>query len=304
MGHSHDHAHHQHSHAPSSQRVLFAALLITLGFACVEAFAGWISGSLALFGDAGHMFTDGLSLGLAAFTAWLAGRKPSARHSYGFGRSELLAAIFNALFMIAIVIAISVAAIERLLDPPAVKGEMVSVVAFIGLVINILVAWLLSRSEGNINVRAALLHVLGDMLGSVAALISGLVISATAWYPIDPILSLVIVLLILFSSVRLLREAMHLLLDGVPAKTDLESVGKALAQLNGVSEVHDLHIWSLSADRIALTAHLSVDDMTQWPQLLLQAQTLLQDDFDIDHVTLQPELPLQQDHLINIDEPE
>jgi cobalt-zinc-cadmium efflux system protein len=307
MGHSHtshDHYHAHHSHAPSSQRVLSLALLLTLGFAVVEAVAGWMSGSLALFGDAGHMFTDGLSLGLASFTAWLAGRKPSTRHSYGFGRSELLAAVFNALFMIAIVVAISVAAVQRLLDPPVVNGATVSVVAFVGLIINILVAWLLSRSESNINVRAALLHVLGDLLGSVAALISGLVITATGWYPIDPVLSLVIVLLIMFSSVRLLREGLHLLMDGVPARTDLKAVGLALAEIDGVREVHDLHIWSLSADRIALTAHLLIDDLTQWPQLLSQARLLLASQFNIEHITIQPELSIDTTHLVSIQEPE
>jgi cobalt-zinc-cadmium efflux system protein len=300
MSHSHDH----HSHSPASQKVLFLALLLTLTFALVETVSGWMSGSLALLGDAGHMFTDGLSLGLAAFTAWLAGRKPSARHSYGLGRSELLAALFNALFMIAIVVAISASAVERLLNPRPVIGETVTVVAFIGLLINLLVAWMLSRSEGNINVRAALLHVIGDLLGSVAALISGVVITFTNWYPIDPILSLIIVILILFSSLHLLREGLHLLLDGVPSAIDLESVGKSLAEVEGVKDVHDLHIWSLSADRVALSAHLTLNDLMLWPQVLGTSRLLIKQKFNIQHVTLQPELELHKDHLISINEPE
>jgi cobalt-zinc-cadmium efflux system protein len=300
MSHSHDHR----LHSPASQKVLFLALLLTLAFALVETVSGWLSGSLALLGDAGHMFTDGMSLGLAAFTAWLAGRKPSARHSYGLGRSELLAALFNALFMIAIVVTISAAAVERLLNPHPVSGGTVTVVAFIGLLINLLVAWLLSRSESNINVRAALLHVMGDLLGSVAALISGVVITLTHWYPIDPILSLIIVFLILFSSMRLLREGLHLLLDGVPSAIDLKSVGQSLAEVEGVKDVHDLHIWSLSADRVALSAHLTVSDLKLWPQILTACRLLISKKFNIEHVTLQPELEFNKDHLFSINEPE
>lgn len=296
----HNHSHH---HAPSSQRVLLLALVATLGFAVVEALAGWYAGSLALVADAGHMLTDGLSLGFAAFTAWLALRAPSRRHSYGLGRAELLAALFNALFMIAVLVAISTAAVERLLSPHPVAGETVTLVAFIGLLINLLVAWLLSRSEKNINVRGALLHVMGDLLGSIAALISGVVITVTGWTPVDPILSLVIVVLILFSSLRLLRDGLHLLLDGVPFTTDLAAVGNALAGIQGVREVHDLHIWPLSAERTALSAHLVIDDLSAWPRQLAAARSLLDDQFDIEHITLQPELRPATDALLQIQEP-
>ncbi len=292
-----------HHHASSSRQVLLLALGLTLLFAVIEALAGWYSGSIALLGDAGHMFTDGLSLGIAAFAASLALRAPSKRHSYGLGRIELLAALFNALLMIAVVVAISTAAVERLINPQPVKGETVTLVAFIGLLINILVAWLLTRSENNINVRAALLHVLGDLLGSIAALISGVVITVTGWNPVDPILSLVIVLLILFSSLRLLRDGLHLLLDGVPNNIDLQAVGKALAELDGVLEVHDLHIWSLSAERTALSAHLVIDDLSHWQQRLSAARDLVHDQFNIDHCTFQPELQTATDMLTQIGEP-
>jgi cobalt-zinc-cadmium efflux system protein len=262
------------------------------------------SGSLALLGDAGHMLTDGLSLGIAAFTARLALRRPSRRHSYGLGRSELLAALFNALLMIFVVVAISTAAVERLINPRPVMGETVTLVAFIGLLINLLIAWLLSRSNNNINVRGALLHVLGDLLGSVAALISGVVITVTGWNPIDPILSLVIVVLILFSSLRLLRDSLHLLLDGVPTTTNLQTVGEALAKIDGIREVHDLHIWSFSAERTALSAHLVVNNLSDWPQQLRSANKLLHEQFHIDHVTLQPELKPAQESLLQINEPD
>ena len=265
--------------------------------------AGWLSGSLALLGDAGHMLTDGLSLGLAAFASWLATRAPSPRHSYGLGQVELLTALVNALFMIAIVVAISTAAVDRLMHPRPVAGETVTAVALIGLLINLLVAWLLSRSHHNINVRAALLHVIGDLLGSVAALVSGVVITVTGWTPVDPILSLVIVALILFSSLRLLREGLHLLLGGVPRSTNLVAVGNAMAQLDGVLEVHDLHIWSLSAERTALSAHLVVEDLSRWTQTLVAAQKMIGERFAIDHVTLQPEVRLLSDRVMEINEP-
>jgi cobalt-zinc-cadmium efflux system protein len=296
------HAH--HSHAPSSSRVLLLAVVLTLSYALVEVLAGLYSGSLALLGDAGHMLTDGLSLGIAAFTSRLALRRPSRRHSYGLGRSELLAALFNALFMIFVVVAISTAAVERLINPRPVMGETVTLVAFIGLLINLLIAWLLSRSNNNINVRGALLHVLGDLLGSVAALISGVVITVTGWNPIDPILSLVIVVLILFSSLRLLRDSLHLLLDGVPTTTNLQTVGEALANIDGIREVHDLHIWSFSAERTALSAHLVVNNLSDWPQQLRSANKLLHEQFHIDHVTLQPELKPAQESLLQINEPD
>lgn len=292
-----------HHHACSSRQVLLLALGLTLIFAVIEALAGWYSGSIALLGDAGHMLTDGLSLGIAALAASLALRAPSKRHSYGLGRIELLAALLNALFMIAVVIAISTAAVERLINPQPVRGETVTLVAFIGLLINVLVAWLLMRSENNINVRAALLHVLGDLLGSIAALISGVVITVTGWYPVDPILSLVIVLLILFSSLRLLRDGLHLLLDGVPNNIDLRAVGKALAELDGILEVHDLHIWSLSAERTALSAHLVIDDLSHWQQHFSAAHELIHDQFNIDHCTFQPELQMATDMLMQIEEP-
>ena len=303
MTHEHHHDH-GHSHASSSRRVLFLSLLLTIGFAIVEAVAGWFSGSLALVGDAAHMLTDGLSLGFAAFASWLATRAPSRRHSFGLGQVELLAAFVNALFMIAIVVAISTAAVDRLMHPRPVEGETVTIVAVIGLLINLLVAWLLSRSHHNINVRGALLHVLGDLLGSVAALVSGVVITVTGWTPVDPLLSLVIVALILFSSLRLLREGLHLLIGGVPFSTSLVEVGNTMAKIDGVVEVHDLHIWSLSAERMALSAHLVIDDLSHWPQILIAAQHLIDEHFGIDHVTLQPEVRLVSDRVMEITEPE
>jgi len=282
---SHDH---NHSHGGSGNMLVFAVLL-TLGYAAVEAGVGLWAGSLALVADAGHMLNDAAALALAAGAAWLARRPPSPRHSYGLGRAEFMAALINSLGLLALVAWLTVSAVERLQTPQPVMGEAVSITAAIGLAINLLVAWLLARGEKNINTRAALLHVMGDLLGSVAALLAGLVIYFTGWTPIDPLLSLAIGALILFSSLRLLREALHGLMEGAPFEIAPEEVGKALAAVPGVASVHDLHIWQVKAGETLLSAHLVVHDITRWESVLEASYTLLAERFDIRHATLQPE---------------
>ena len=217
--HDHDHEH-AHTHRAAG-RTLIIALVLTLGYAVVEFLAGWRAGSLALLADAGHMVTDGAALGLSALAAWLASLPPNRRHSYGLGKAELLAALVNALTMLAVVFGIGLEAWQRLQSPGSIDGAMVGVVAIIGLLVNLVVAWTLSHGEQNLNVRAAMLHVMGDVLGSVAAIVAGAVIYFTHWTPIDPLLSLLIGGLILSSSVRLLKEALHGTLDGVPKHIDL-----------------------------------------------------------------------------------
>ena len=293
-GHTHSHGHdhgHGHHHDHSASRYLPLALILTLGFAGVEAVAGWWSGSLALLGDAGHMVTDAFSLGLAALAARIALRPASPRHSYGLRRVEALTALTNSLFMLGIVAVLLWQAVLRLLEPREIAGQTVTLVALGGLFINIAVAWLLTRGEGDLNTRAALLHVLGDLLGSVAALASGLVIQFTNWTPIDPLLTMLICGLILFSTVSLLRKVLHTLLEGVPEGLSLPEVGRAMAGVPGVRSVHDLHIWSLDSRRAALSAHIVLSDAQHWPTILETERHLLHERFGIDHITLQPELP-------------
>jgi cobalt-zinc-cadmium efflux system protein len=283
------HAHtHDHDHGPQSSRRLSWALLLTLSFAGVEAVGGWLSGSLALLGDAGHMLTDATSLGLAALAARVAQRPATERHSYGLGRVEVLAALINALFMLGLVAAIAWAAIDRFAHPREVSGGMVMGVAALGLLVNLGAAWLLHGGEG-LNVRGALLHVLGDLLGSVAALVAGGVILTTGWTPIDPLLSLLICVLILFASLNLLRDGVHVLMEGVPGHLSLSEVGEALAAVEGVDSVHDLHIWVPDAGMTALSAHLVVTDIREWETVLARASRMLHDDYGITHSTLQPE---------------
>ncbi|MEF8712443.1 MAG: cation diffusion facilitator family transporter [Accumulibacter sp.] len=288
-GHDHDphggHAHHHH--VDTGPRLLWA-LLLTLGFAGVEAATGFWSGSLALLGDAGHMVTDSASLGLAAFAAWLAQRPPTQRHTYGYGRVETLAALLNVVFMVLVVVGISVAAVDRILDPAAVNGAAVTLVAALGLALNIAVAWLLMHGEQTMNTRGALLHVLGDLLGSVAALVSGAVVMWTGWTTIDPLLSILICALMLASSLRLLREVLQALMEGVPPSLSTGQIGGVLAGIAGVASVHDLHIWTLSSKRVALSAHLVVESLDQWPAVLAASRHALAEQ-GIAHVTLQPE---------------
>jgi cobalt-zinc-cadmium efflux system protein len=289
MAGHHTHQHHHHADRKVS-RVLGLALVLTLGYAVVELVAGMAFGSLALVSDAGHMFSDALALALAWFAAWLAVRPAGSRHSYGLARAEVVAAFVNGLALLLVVVFIAVEAISRLLHPGSVDGLGVMVVAFIGLLLNLAVVLILSRGERTLNLRAAMLHVTSDVVGSVAALAAGAVVYFTGWQPIDAILSLVIALLILASTIHLLREALHVLMEGVPHSVKLEEVGKAIARIGGVRSVHDLHIWNISSGRVALSAHLDVDDLSDWASMLERARRTLKERYDIDHVTLQPEV--------------
>lgn len=291
MSHDHLHdSHHKHHHHGNGNALLWPVLL-TLGFAIIEAAGGWFTGSLALLGDAGHMFSDSAALGLAWLGMWMARKPPSVKHSYGLMRAEVMVALVNGLLMLAVVTAIAVEAIQRLHAPTQVQGGEVILIAFLGLVVNLIVAWRLGHDQHNLNSRAALLHVIGDVLGSVAALAAGAVIYFTGWLPIDPILSLFISALILFSTLNLLREVLHVLMEGVPRHLDLGSVGRAMGKVAEVREVHDVHIWTLSSSVVALSAHVVLQDMEAWPRVLPALREMLHERFAIDHVTLQPEIP-------------
>ena len=268
---------------------LRTAALLTIGFAAVEAAGGWWTDSLALLSDAGHMLTDGAALGLGALAAWVARRPPSASHSYGLGRAEIVAALVNAVAMLVIVAALGYEASSRLRVPTAVKGEAAALIAFAGLALNLVILRRLAPHHHDMNTRAARLHVVGDALGSLAALAAGLVIALTGWMPIDPIASLIICALIALSALRLTRESLHALMEGVPRGLSVEAIGREMAGVEGVLSVHDLHVWMLSGSRTALSAHVVVASMLHWDATLPALQQRLHERFGIDHVTLQPE---------------
>jgi cobalt-zinc-cadmium efflux system protein len=278
--------HHGHDHAHQG---LGAAAAVTIAFALVEAFGGWWTGSLALLSDAGHMLTDAGALMLGALAAWIARQPPSHRHSYGLGRAEVVAALLNAALMLAIVIALAWEAVIRFRQPSPVDGAWAAVIAAVGLGVNLWVLRRLAPHHHDMNTRAARLHVLGDVLGSAAALLSGAVIAATGWMPIDSLVSLAICVLIAVSAFRLMRESLHALMEGVPHGLSVDAIGAEMARVQGVVSVHDLHVWTLSGSRIALSAHVVVRSFGEWDRMLVDLQHRLHEAFGIDHVTLQPE---------------
>jgi len=284
---------HEHPEPTQDQgragQALRRAAVLTIAFAAVEALGGWWTGSLALVSDAGHMVTDGAALALAALAGWLANRPPSRLHTYGFGRAEIFAAVFNSATMLVIGAAIAYEATLRLAQPREVQGAMAAAIALAGLALNLGIMKWLSPHKHDLNARAATLHVLGDTLGSVGALVSGIVIALTGWTPADPIAALFICVLIAVSSLRLLREAVHALMEGVPLKLSLDAVGIEIARQEGVLSVHDLHIWTLSGSRVALSAHVVVRDLAGWDRTLHALRHVLHEHFGIEHVTLQPE---------------
>jgi cobalt-zinc-cadmium efflux system protein len=292
---AHLHAHldgdasHAHFFEARSQTALALALVLTLLFALIEAVTGVVSNSLALISDAGHMVTDAAALGLALLAQVIAKRPPSARHSFGFVRAEALAAFVNSLAMLLLVGWIIYEAAHRLVAPEPVQGGVVLVVAAVGAAINILVAWVLSRDEQNINTRAALINVLGDLLGSVAAIAAGAVIYFTGWVRIDPLLSIFVSMLIFKSTFGILRESYHFLMEGVPLQIDYLQVGEDLSRVPGVLSVHDLHVWDMSPGQPALIGHLEIRELAEWPAVLRAVREMLVAKYGIEHVTLQPE---------------
>jgi cobalt-zinc-cadmium efflux system protein len=292
---AHLHAHldgdasHAHFFEARSQTALALALVLTLLFALIEAVTGVVSNSLALISDAGHMVTDAAALGLALLAQVIAKRPPSARHSFGFVRAEALAAFVNSLAMLLLVGWIIYEAAHRLVAPEPVQGGVVLVVAAVGAAINILVAWVLSRDEQNINTRAALINVLGDLLGSVAAIVAGAVIYFTGWVRIDPLLSIFVSMLIFKSTFGILRESYHFLMEGVPLQIDYLQVGEDLSSVPGVLSVHDLHVWDMSPGQPALIGHLEIRELDEWPAVLRAVREMLVAKYGIEHVTLQPE---------------
>lgn len=281
-----------HQTTRSEIRPFFVPLAITASLLVLEVAGGLWTGSLALLADAGHVASDAAGLLLAMFAAWLSQRPPDEARTFGYHRVEVLAALANAALLWLIIGMIVHGAFQRLAAPPPVDSGPMSAIAAIGLFGNLAAAWALYRySATSLNVRGAFLHVLADALGSVGALAAGLIILKTGWRQADPLASLAICVLVAFSSWGLVRDAVHILLEGVPAHLELDAVRKALQGLEGVSEVHDLHLWSLSSGTESLSAHLVVPKGTDSQRVLDAGKALLEERFALHHVTLQIEAP-------------
>ncbi len=287
MTHAHDH---RETAASRSRGALLGALGLTGGFTIVEFAAGLWTGSLSLLADAAHMVTDVGGLGLALFAIWIATRPPTPAKTYGFYRVEILAALVNGVVLLAIAAVILVEAYERVMHPKAVLAGPMLAVAVTGLGVNLASAGLLRHGAGSsLNVRAAYLEVLSDALSSVAVIIAGTIILATGWTPIDPILSAVIGLAIVPRTWRLLVQAVNVLLEGTPAHIRLDEIERAMCTVDGVRRVHDLHVWTLTSGRDAMSAHVVVDDLSATDRLLDRLHALLHAQFGIDHTTIQVE---------------
>ena len=296
MSGNHDHGHGGHSHAgahahdANKSRVLIAAIL-TAGFMVAEAVGGVLTGSLALLADAGHMLTDSVSLVLAWYAFHLATRAATARMTYGFDRVKTLVAYTNGLTVFVIALWIVYEAWHRLNEPSPVLGGPMLLVALIGLAVNIAAFFVLHGGDReSLNMRGAILHVVGDLLGSAAALVAALVILTTGWYMIDPILSVLVALILFRSAWSLVHEAGHLLLEGVPASLDRDGIARDIAaHVAGVREIHHMHVWSLDGAKNMATLHACLDEGTDAHSAVSAIKQRLAGSHGISHATVEPE---------------
>jgi cobalt-zinc-cadmium efflux system protein len=292
-GHSHEgHVHGPgHAHAPASFGRAFAiGIALNVGFVAIEATYGVLANSVALLADAGHNLSDVLGLIVAWAATVLAKRAPTSRYTYGMKGSSILAALFNAVFLLIAVGAIAWEAIQRFGEPAPVAGKTVMVVAAVGILVNGVTAWLFaSGAKGDINIRGAFLHMAADAAVSAGVVLAGLVILYTGWTWLDPVVSLAIVAVIVWSTWGLLRDSVLMSLAAVPPGIDAGSVRQALEELPGVSAIHDLHIWPMSTTDTALTAHLVIPGGHPGDDFLMGAARTLKERFGIGHVTLQVE---------------
>lgn len=305
MGHHHGHGHghgdgdgHALVAAPGgdeaarrrARRALGAVLALTAGFAVAEVVGGLVAGSVALLADAAHMLSDAGSIALALGALWLAGRPATGRLSFGWRRAEILAALANGIALVAIGLWVIVEAAGRLGDAPDVQGGTTLVIGAMGLAVNVAAALILWRSGGrSLNVRAALMHVLADLAGSLGVITAAVVIITTGWMPIDPILGVAIGLLVLVGSWRVLRESVAVLLEATPEGIDGDEVGRRMAAIDGVRDVHDLHIWTITSGFPALAAHVTAEPERDCTELRRAIAAMLMREFGITHTTLQVE---------------
>ena len=281
---------HAADHRAASRRALVLVLVLLAGYTVVEVIGGLLTGSLALLADAGHMLSDVMSIGLALFAIWLARRPPTFARSFGYQRAEILVALLNGATLVAIAIWIFVEAYQRFSNPPDVLGGWMLAVAAVGLLVNVLAAIILWRRQSDsLNMRAALRHVFADMLGSVGVIAAALIILATGWVYADPLISVLIGALVLGSSWTILRESVDILLESTPAGIDAREVARRMLAVDGVRDVHDLHIWTITSGFPALSAHVLVSRGEDCHDRRRQLEQLLAVEFGIAHSTLQVE---------------
>lgn len=295
---SHDHSHSHGAHDKNLSRVMIALVLTGL-FMVVEVIGGIISGSLALLADAGHMLTDTMALALAAMAFHVSKRPPNGKLTFGYQRFQILAAFVNGLSLLAIVGWILFEAASRFMQPREILGETMLTVAAAGLVVNVVAFIVLhSGDQENLNIRGAALHVAGDLLGSVAAIVAALVIIYTGWFMIDPILSIAVAGLILKSAWVLVKRSAHILLEGAPEWLDVGAMQERIvAGVSGVGEIHHVHIWGLTPQELMLTMHMTItDDVQNQAEVLRNTKKFLREEYGIGHATIEVDVDGCSDH--------
>lgn len=285
-----DHGHtHTHSYVQGKDG-LRQALIISGGFMLAEAAGGYLTNSLALMADAGHMLTDVAALALSLFAVWISSRPATPEKTYGFYRVEILAALVNGVSLVVIALLIFYHSYQRLQQPPEVLAVPMLVIAILGLMANLLCARLLYKTHcESLNVRGALLHVLGDALGSLGAVIAGVSMALWNWYLADPITSILVALLILYSSWRLLKDSVDILLEGAPAHINVDSLEKELTTVEGIASIHDLHVWTITSGLLSMSCHAVVEGDHNRQELLQRLHNILRRGFSIEHSTIQLE---------------
>ncbi|MED4903570.1 cation diffusion facilitator family transporter [Parageobacillus thermoglucosidasius] len=291
-GHDHHHGHHHDHSREGNKKGLAIALFITAGIMLLEFFGGLITNSLALLSDSGHMLSDASSLALSLAAIWFAAKPASPNKTYGFYRFEILAALFNGVTLFVIAGFIVWEAIQRFYNPPTVAGGSMMLIAAIGLFANLLSAWALMRKgdvKNNVNLRSAYLHVIGDALGSVGAIIAGLAMWLFGWYVADPVISVLVALLILKGAWGVIQHTIHILMEGTPVTINQNEVKKALESIEGVVDVHDLHIWTITSGLDSLSCHILIEDHQDSQKILQDAIHMIEEKFKILHTTIQIE---------------
>jgi cobalt-zinc-cadmium efflux system protein len=290
--HHHGHDHHFHEQRTKNKKSLLAALIITLAIMVLEFIGGLATNSLALISDSGHMLSDAASLGLSLTALWFAAKPSSARKTFGFYRFEILAALFNGVTLILIAFFIVWEAVERLLSPEPVSSLIMILIAAIGLAANLVSAGVLLKQgdvKGNVNLRSAYLHILGDALGSVGAIVAGIIMYFFSWYIADPLISIVVSVLIIKSAWGIVTHTVHILMEGTPHDVDKKEVADVLREIKGVVNVHDLHIWTITSGLDSLSCHLLIEDDHDGQAVLQQAINIIESRFHIKHATIQVE---------------
>ncbi len=312
MAHAHDHAHPLRP-APGmgdplaerregNRRRMLIALVINVAMLVAAAIGGLVTGSLALLADAGHVLSDIGAIALALLAALLAARSGGPRRTFGYQRTEVFAALVNGLTLVAVAALIVIAAVDRLGDPPAVKGAGVVVLGVFGLLGNAAATLVLARGRrDDLNLESVLRHSAADALGSIGVVVAGVVILATGWRPIDPLISIAIALLILASSVRLVREPLDVLMEAAPPGVDVDAIARSVGAVPGVREVHELHVWSVTAGFEALAAHVVVTRGADRDRARREVEFVLTERYGIQHTTLQMEEQADDDALLQVE---